>query len=63
MRTIKILSITVIILTTLFISTYFLLKDEEYYEAQIVIRGFLIGSVISLVFAFANKKKSNGNQN
>lgn len=57
MKTVRFLAIAVMLLTLLFITSNYLLKDEEFQGIKIIIQGFLIGFVFSLVFALYNRKK------
>lgn len=57
MKTARFLAIAVMLLTLLFITSNYLLKDEEFQGIKIIIQGFLIGFVFSLVFALYNRKK------
>lgn len=58
MKTVRFLAIAVMFLTLLFITSNYLLKDEEFQGIKIIIQGFLIGFVFSLVFALYNRKKN-----
>lgn len=58
MKTVRFFAIAVILLTILFIASNYLLKEEEFQGIKIIIQGFLIGSVFSLVFALYNRKKN-----
>jgi len=57
MKTVRFLAIAVMLLTLLFITSNYLLKGEEFQGIKIIIQGFLIGFVFSLVFALYNRKK------
>ncbi|WP_262150358.1 hypothetical protein [Chryseobacterium foetidum] len=57
MKTVRFLAIAVMLLTLLFITSNYLLKDEEFQGIKIIIQGLLIGFVFSLVFALYNRKK------
>ena len=58
MKTARFLAIAVMLLTLLLITSNYLLKDEEFQGIKIIIQGFLIGFVFSLVFALYNRKKN-----
>lgn len=58
MKIVRFLAIAVMLLTLLFITSNYLLKDEEFQGIKIIIQGLLIGFVFSLVFALYNRKKN-----